>query len=163
MKKQVTNLFQIILLIFLGVFFIATGVVPLALAIANILPNVSNDDFRYFVILVVIMDPIGICLVVEDVMNLYRYIITMKVKKNGKRGICTITDYKEVRTKYGSQYYMIVSYTGESNKEFLSKVKCHFGVVKMNTKGTKIECLIYLDDCFVDVYNIKQVKNDLDY
>ena len=163
MKKQVTNLFQVILLIFLGVFFIAFGVVPLALAIANILPDVANEDFIYFVILVVIMGPIGIWLLIYGSIDLYRYNVTMRVKKNGKRGICTITDYKEVRTKYGSNYYMIVSYNGESNKEFLSKVKCHFGVVKMNTKGTKIECLMYLDDCFVDVYNIKQVKNDLDY
>ena len=158
MKKQVVKIDKVIIWIVMGIFLIALGIIPLILALNGLLPDVQGNDFWAIVIMTVLVSPLGVWLLIAGIIDFHRYKVTKEVIKNGTRGTCTIMDYKNLSSRYAIMFYMIVRYVGKSGKSIQSKVLCSFSDLKDYPKGTTIQCLIYQDDCYVDIHNIKVVK-----
>ena len=158
MKKQ-GRMFDCVICMIFGILMLVIGLLPLILASANVMPSVNDeDDWNTLSIFAVVFSIVGIVFLISYFVYLFRYLKTKKVIENGKKGICIIKDYDHFGGRYRKSYFMIVSYQGESGLKWESKLQCDFECLTKYPKGTKIECLIYGDDCYVDIHNIKVVK-----
>lgn len=87
------------------------------------------------------------------IFSLFRYKITNRVKKYGKRSTCTIADFKTHRGRGIKYHYIVLFYNGEDGNRYENKI--FWGLTTPYfQKGCHIECKILGKNCYVDKNHI---------
>ena len=75
-----------------------------------------------------------------------------KVRENGVKSICTVEHYREVWGRRGGRHYVIeFSYKGESGNHHILTVSVGYYRIDEPIKGAKYECIVYQEDCYIDM------------
>ena len=86
-----------------------------------------------------------------------------RIMKYGKKGRCTVFNIETYHRshKMGSSrvHDMIVEYKGESGNINKLIVPLNLQSLSILKQGMVIECYIDKEDCYVDLKNIKEIKN----
>ena len=73
-----------------------------------------------------------------------------KIKETGRKTSCEV--YNILRVKNG--YQMIVSYRGDSGREYKHSLYIGYNDAALIKPGMKVECYIQDDNCYIDESNI---------
>lgn len=161
MKNQKTKS-DVIITFSLGVIALLFGLTMIILTYKGIINYEDNYNKILKLILGLIATIFGTVALILGIFYIIRYKKTKNVIVKGKKSICTIYDYKVHRGRWRPSYYMWVSYKGESGKNYINKFFVPLDIINDYPKGTKIECKIYGDDCYVDKERIVAVKDSFE-
>lgn len=92
----------------------------------------------------------SIVLIIIGILFLIRYIITKRVQFKGKDSECTVIGFSQARSRYRTYHFLKVSYQGESGKSHVNKVEVSLYDLERYPVGTKLNCKVLGENCFVD-------------
>ena len=142
----------------LGTLFLVLSVLPIAIMIAILGSNNSliKDDPTMLVCLVLIT----VLLLVFGIFALRRGLIDRKAWEKGRKGVCVVERFDIHGSRYGAFVWMTVSFKGDDGGTKEHTVRIYQDDINTVSKGTKLECLILGDECYVDRDNLIIVKDE---
>ena len=84
-----------------------------------------------------------------------------EVRKNGVKAVCTVENVETIWYRRGSRHYEIdFSYKGQSGERHNLHVSVSVYRIDKPKEGEKYECMVYEEDCYIDIDNLTLVKED---
>lgn len=139
-----------------GIICISIGV---AAVVFMVFAFLRLHEASAFFALILLMAFLAIGCFFMGTVGLYRGIMNRKVANKGKKSTCVIErfDVYGVGRSGSVVTWMDVSYKTESGKEAIYSAKVDNEMINRLTPGTRIECLVLGEECYIDPDNIKKV------
>ena len=154
----------------LGAFFIVLSLILTGLlfyVFSLIIELNTKYDENYFTMangmtgfMAIVVSLMTLFVFVMGVLNIKKGLTDKKVKAHGKKSVCTIKEFKVLRSRYSASIWMDVTFKTESGKEDHYSARVHQDAINRFQQGMRVECYVLGENCYVDPNNLRAVEKE---